>query len=522
MRKLPEFPFNWQCLPHLKFRNHAGLNGNSEFSRQLMKVSPCRFVFAFALLASVALFSCRKDRLNEDPGFLLRFSADTVLFDTVFTTVGSTTRILKVYNDGNERVSIDRIFLENGTGSPYRINVDGVPGFSHENVEIAGEDSLYIFVEVTLDPNGGNLPFVVEDRVVFLRSGNEQAVQLAAWGQDAYFHVNLDLSAIESLPDGEIWFNDKPHVIYGIALVDSSNTLTIEAGTEVYVHSKSGIWVRKGTLIVNGELGNEVVFRGDRLEPFYVDQPGQWGIQVFGITLGGLWLTESNDSRINYAILENGLVGIQVDSLYEAGTPALRISNTIVRNMSAIGLYANAGAYVTGFNNLIAECGQACGAFLNGGRYEIDYTTFANYWTTGNRQSACFVLRNYYEDAFGTIQIRPVEETLFRNCIFYGSNAELNDFDEFVVDMREEELQDYRFEHGLVDTDGDVNNGLRYFNMKNQQDPRFEAPYDGDFHLRSNSPALDAGVVQGTVFTDLDGNFRPAGLAPDMGCYERQ
>jgi len=40
--------------------------------------------------------------------------------------------------------------------------------------------------------------------------------------------------------------------------------------------------------------------------------------------------------------------------------------------------------------------------------------------------------------------------------------------------------------------------------------------------LRSNSPAVDAGVPQGTVFSDLDGNFRPVGLAPDMGCYERQ
>jgi hypothetical protein len=290
----------------------------------------------------------------------------------------------------------------------------------------------------------------------------------------------------------------------------------------VYVHANSGIWVNKGTLNVIGQLNNEVVFQGDRLEPFFDDQPGQWSIGVLGYTIGGIWLAESNNSSIDYAILKNGIIGIQVDSLFEAGTPSLTLTNTKIDNMSAIGLYVNAGAHIVGSNNLISDCGQTCAAFLNGGRYEMEHCTFANYWTLENRQTPSFVMRNYYEDQFGTIQIRPVTGSLIRNCIMYGNNADLNDFNEFVVDLREEELQDYRFEYCLVDTEEDVGNSLRYESMKVEQDPRLESPFNGDFHLRSNSPALDAGINTGLVPNDLDGFFRPVGFGVDMGCYERQ
>ena len=111
-----------------------------------------------------------------DSSAVLEFSNDSILFDTVFTTVGSTTQILKLYNRNSDRISISRIELEGGSLSPYRINVDGIPGYVHSDIEIAGDDSLYIFVEVTLDPSNTNLPFVVEDRILFQTNGNNQEV----------------------------------------------------------------------------------------------------------------------------------------------------------------------------------------------------------------------------------------------------------------------------------------------------------------------------------------------------------
>lgn len=50
-------------------------------------------------------------------------------------------------------------------------------------------------------------------------------------------------------------------------------------------------------------------------------------------------------------------------------------------------------------------------------------------------------------------------------------------------------------------------------------DPQFINPGNADFHLRSNSPAIDAGVDVG-VSEDFDGNVRPQGAAPDIGAFE--
>jgi len=50
-------------------------------------------------------------------------------------------------------------------------------------------------------------------------------------------------------------------------------------------------------------------------------------------------------------------------------------------------------------------------------------------------------------------------------------------------------------------------------------DPAFVAPDAGDFHIGSDSAAIDAGVDAG-VGTDLDGEGRPAGAGYDIGADE--
>ncbi|HLV52910.1 MAG TPA: hypothetical protein VKY29_02735, partial [Cryomorphaceae bacterium] len=107
----------------------------------------------FAVVGLVVLSGCRKEEFNESPDFQLAFSTDTVTFDTIFQSVGSATLSLKVYNRSNERVRISRISVVDScnTYDPYRINVDGVPGSNFTDVEIGGKDSLFIFVEVTID-----------------------------------------------------------------------------------------------------------------------------------------------------------------------------------------------------------------------------------------------------------------------------------------------------------------------------------------------------------------------------------
>ena len=201
-------------------------------------------------LSWLALSSCRKElKVDDDPSLKLEFSSDSIIFDTVFTTVGSITRNLKVYNRHDKAVNISSIRLMGGSSSNYRINIDGTPGIEDRDIEIAGNDSLYIFVRVTIDPTAGTTPFVVTDEISFLTNGNDQKVVLAAWGQDAHYIVadktigSIKYRIVAPEDSTVTWPADKPYLVYGYAVVDSTGSLTIEAGAQVHFHNNSGLWV---------------------------------------------------------------------------------------------------------------------------------------------------------------------------------------------------------------------------------------------------------------------------------------
>ena len=177
--------------------------------------------------------NCRKQNILTNSSAMLSFSEDTILFDTIFTTIGSTTKYYKIYNNNNGPINISSINLANGTDSQFRINVNGDAGVQFENIELETGDSMFIFIEVTIDPNNTSSPLIVEDSILFLTNNNVQKTVLNAWGQDAYFHVN------EIITQDETWNNDKPHVIYNYCAVDENNTLTIPEGTTIHGHPNS-------------------------------------------------------------------------------------------------------------------------------------------------------------------------------------------------------------------------------------------------------------------------------------------
>ena len=59
--------------------------------------------------------------------------------------------------------------LASGESTGFRMNVDGRKGSSFNNVGILANDSMYVFVEVTVDPNGGNQPLLIQDSRTFHR-----------------------------------------------------------------------------------------------------------------------------------------------------------------------------------------------------------------------------------------------------------------------------------------------------------------------------------------------------------------
>lgn len=493
---------------------------------------------ALWVVATVALFSstsCKKDDFSDDSSARLEFSQDTILFDTVFTRVGSSTEVFTVYNRKNQPLKISSIRLATGPDSPYRLNVDGMPGKSFTDVEIGAEDSLFIFVEVTIDPNNQNTPLIVTDSILFETNGNLQDIDLVAWGQDAYYYPEPPGSSpLYFLNCNDVWNNDKPHVIYGYALVDSGCTLTINAGTKVHCHPGSGIIVlSSGTLKINGTLTEPVIVQGDRLGEDYKDVAGQWDrIWLSNITRSNL-INGTNEigpgsrnSEIKYAIIKNGNIGLHVDTVFsQVNETTLRMENCIVKNMAGNGVLFQ-GAVVKAFNCVFANCGYQTAALLYGGNYDFYQCTFANFWVEGNRQDPALLLNNYY----GT-DVRQLN-AFFYNSIIYGNLDTEVGLDSFP--NAAPGRFNFKFDHALLKVENSfpLSNPAHFSAiLAGNSDPEFKDIENNIYEIDSTSVAVDAGdagilTVDPILNFDLNGNPRPVSVLPpprpDLGAYERR
>lgn len=400
-----------------------------------------KYLLTLLFLSSIGFefTSCKKDKLTTDGSAKLSFSADSVLFDTVFTSIGSSTKNIRVRNKNSQRIKISNISLQKGNTSQFIINVDGQKGTSFNDIEIAANDSLYIFIQVNVNPNNAASPLIINDAIQFSVNGNSQNVYLEAWGQDAYYHYPnraikfkdgsyLPYSIISSNPNVDTtWNNDKPHVIYGWLVVDSAQKLTINAGTKLYFNTKAGLWVyRYGTLKVKGIKGNEVLFAGARREKDYADEPGQWD---------RIWINEGSlNNEIDYAIIKNGYIGVQAELLgNNFNEPKrLRLTNSIIQNMSKWGLYGFA-FNIYGGNNVITNCAEHSVNLAFGGNYTFVHCTIANYWgKEGTRELSALKINNYSAQ-----QVLPLDTCNFYNCIIDGNMTNGN---EITLDVKSTDL----------------------------------------------------------------------------------
>lgn len=463
----------------------------------------------------VLLSSCRKDEsISNDPSLQLNFSNDSVIFDTVFTTMGSVTKRLMVYNNNDNAVKISSVRLAGGSNSPYRVNIDGSSGTEVRDIEIGGNDSLFVFVRVTVDPVNDNLPIIVKDSVIFETNGNQQDVDLVAWGQDAHYILGTKQS--EGLPPYKIiagegenvhWTNDKPYVIVGYAVVDSLGFLTVDPGCRIHFYNNSGLWIyRHGGIQVNGTLEEPVTFQGVRLEDAYDDVPGQWD---------RIWINESTvNSEFNYAIIKNGTIGIQAETFINGLGNTLFLNNTQILNMQGWGIFTRF-YNIEGNNLIVANSGSSLLNLTTGGKYQFRNSTFANYWGYGVRKDPLLHLSDYYIYFNGEEQLvytGDVEMAYFGDCIFYG-----NLDNEIFLDKYPESnsLFNYQFDYNLLKSN---NLDDEFFtNCIFNDDPLFLDPRANDYHIDSLSPARNMGIPMGNQY-DLDGIIRSE--TPDLGAYE--
>ena len=465
----------------------------------------------FIFFTCFVIISCKKEKLFTDSSAKLDFSTDTVQFDTVFTTIGSATLNFKVYNSYNQPIKISSIRLAKGNTSFFRLNINGISTRLLNDVELDAKDSMYIFVEVHVDPLNSNNPLVVQDSIVFETNGNFQDIKLVAFGQD----VNLINGKI--IQSDTTWTNLKPFLVYNSMLVDSGVTLNILSGTKIYFHKDSRLYVL-GTLNAQGNKDEPILFRNDRLEHWYDDVPGQWaGIYFATAKSNNNIVYGSRDNILNYCEIKNAIIGVQVDTTMNSD-PTVIVSNTKILNMNAVGIYGQ-GAYIQAYNNVIANCGQFAVAITFGGKYQFYHCTIYNTWQYANRQTPSVLLNNYYQDVNGVYQVRPLNEATFINCIIYG-NLE----NEVAFDAIYAGTFNYLFKNTLLKIADTTNtNNIHYEVVYKNNSPGLKNPSINDFSLDSLSFCIDKGdnsINQYPFNIDILENFRDS--QPDLGAYERQ
>lgn len=452
------------------------------------------------LLFVISIVACRKDEIiDNNPNLKLQFSTDSILFDTVFTSVGSTSRVLKVFNYNKNSVLLSNVSLAGGASSAFKININGTPSSSLNNLKIKGNDSVYVFVKAFIDPNNSNSPFIVKDELKFSINGNEQKIPLLAYGQNAVYLNNTTINT------NTTFTKDKPYIVYNYLIIKENATVTLNPGTNIYFHTGAKLFV-SGSLKANGTLKDSITFSSDRLERIYNDEPGQWkGIH---------FLRPSFDNTLNYTAIKNALIGIRVDSLSNNSNPKLLLTNSTIKNHEVAGVLGYT-ASITALNNLMYNCGQFLMIGLYGGDYNFYQNTLANYNYNFPRKTPSVFLSDNLNDNSSKVS-KNLKSTFVNNIIYGSLNREL-DFDKIGTGIYVN-----TFENNLIKTDLQNLGSSNIYN----QDPLFLNSRKEEYKLINNSPAIGKGKdlssnIYFGSFLSKDITQKTRVFPSALGCYEK-
>jgi hypothetical protein len=461
----------------------------------------------FISISIIILFNaCKKESFITSPDAQVTFSDEELKFDTVFTTTGSITQSFKIINENDQKLRLSSIKLMGGNSSYFKINADGFIGPEVSNIEIEANDSVYVFVSVSINQNAANIPFIVRDSILVNYNGTSRQVNLEAWGQNAHFYRDKEITT------NEIWNNDLPYVILGSLTIDPNKKLTINKGCRIYVHADAPIIV-DGTLEVNGakDTVDRVQFRGDRLDEPYNDFPGGWPGIYFRST--------SKDNVFNYAVIKNAYQALAVLDL--SINPKLTLNECIIDNAYDAGIIA-VNSSIRARNCLISNCGQNV-VLAKGGDYQFTHCTVATF-------SNSYILHRdpvLYVSNYVLVNNVPDVKALtavFRNCIFWGQDGTVED-EVVVAKSGTATTFTVNFDYNLwkvVNTPANITSAV---GIINNQYPEFDTINTSkriyNFRLKDESPAKNK-ATNASITIDLDGMPRPVGVAPDLGSYERQ
>lgn len=454
-------------------------------------------------MASGLFFSCSKETFVTAADARLSASIDTLSFDTVFVSRGSVTKSIKIFNENDQKLRLASVRLAGADSSSFKINIDGESKSQVTDIDINANDSMYLFVQVNVDPTSAHLPFIIQDSIIIESNGNKKVLQLRAYGQNAVFLKNSRLKGAVT------WNNSLPYVIIGSLQVDTNAVLNIRAGTKIYLHADAPLLV-DGKLTANGTKEQKIIFTGDRTDPEYKDLPASWP---------GIYFRNSSKSNsLQYVIIKNAYQGIIAQQPSGTSVPKVTLSHAVISNIYDAGILAiNTNMNVD--NSLISNCGSNI-TVLMGGNYRFVHCTVASYSNFFvNHNKPVLQVADFIEQD-GTQYSAPLN-AFFQNCIFWGDGSSVEN--EIAVAKKGAAPFAVTFDHVLYKAKTAADLATFVSSIQNE-DPMFDVInvsdniFDFHFNKTNTSPAINAGSK--TAFTtDLDGKARDA--QPDIGCYEK-
>ncbi len=476
--------------------------------------------FILLLLLVSGMFSCSdSDTWTTDRSVQLSFSRDTVAFDTLISTVPSSTEKFVIYNRNKDGVRIQRASLAAGASSIFRVNVDGQDLHEGEGTdfELPRRDSLIVCVEVTPPETGKDTPVGYEDDLQFqLESGVVQRVHLTVGAQDAFILRGMVVCADTTFS------NRKPIVIHDSLVVAADATLTLPEGTTLMFHDGAGMDVH-GRVVATGTLENPVTLRGDRTDHMfdylpYDNTPSRWeGIHLY---------STSKENVFSYCDIHSACYGIVCDST-EIDTHTLLMENCIIHNIGGDGLRLDnvQSQFInTQISNTLGRC-----VYVYGGACRFVHCTIAQFYPFDASRGYALSLSNEENEVY-----RHLYYAYFQNCVItgYGDDVIIGSISEgqdYTCDYLFENCflntvvsdDTLRFRHIVYDTDDDSPDHTVLVKEKNFVlfDTR-NFLYDFTPDSLSRIRNMASGEFLEQMPTDRLGRSRLEDEGPDVGCYE--
>ena len=470
------------------------------------------------LLITFAFSACMDDdSYSLSASDALLSDVDTLRFDTIISGEPTNTYTFRLFNPSKDYQRVVQAYLEGGASSPFHVNIDGQvigEGVS-SSLEVAGHDSLSVFLMANLPDADSDVPQFVRDRLVIVTEGGGRTeVVLEASGQSV---IKLNAARIASKTTFDA---QRPYQIFDSLVVEKGQTLRLAAGTRLWLHSRAQIIVH-GTLLVDGTLDKPVCMRGDRLGDMFNNQsydriPAQWG----GIVIA----PESAGNVINYADIHSGTFGISIQNSGDPTLSRLRLENSIVHNMSGLCLEAEGSTIFVG-NSQLTNGGAGC-VTLRGGNATFVHCTIGRFYAFQGGYGAALTLTNADEAG----EPLAMERADFFNSIISGYTEDevmaVRAYDDGMAAFN------FYFDHCLLDTDpvddATIANLCLWDNKKASvcREDNFAPAFDYTsliftFYLSPESQAIgtaDAAISAAYYPSDREGRSR--GMVTDMGCYQ--